>query len=258
MAYGCITIAARGRVRVLTINRPAAANKLSNCCLDELAGALEAFEADLACGAVVLAAAGDCFCSGGELGDCRTESPIDMRAFGNRFVRFHMAIVQSSKPVIAAVEGPAHGGGFSVVEACDLAVASSAATFAVPEINFGLAPMMALAGLARVLTRKRVMELSLLGEIIPASRALQLGVVNWVTEPGAVMPKAMEVAERLSRASPTALATCKRLYYEADALSYQRQLECGLSMLITLLKSEDAAEAVTAREAGRAPAWKGR
>jgi enoyl-CoA hydratase/carnithine racemase len=255
LTYSSILVAAEGSVRVLTINRPAQTNKLSNQCLDELVHALEAAEAAPDCRVVVLTAAGEYFCNGGELGDFRTQSPMEIRAFGDRFVKFHTTIVRLAKPVIAAVQGHAHGGGSNLVEACDLAVASSEATFAVPEMNFGLAPMMALAGLTRVLSRKGVMEWALLGEAIPASKAAEIGLVNWVCKPEEVMAKAMAVANRLSRSSPTAIAACKRLYYEADALSYQRQLECGLSMLVTLLKSEDAAEAVTAREQNRAPEW---
>ncbi|MDR3532705.1 MAG: enoyl-CoA hydratase/isomerase family protein [Rhodopila sp.] len=256
LPYSSILVATEGAVRILTINRPAQTNKLSNQCLDELVDALEAAEAAPDCRVVILTAVGEYFCNGGELGDCRTESPVDIRAFGDRFVRFHTAIVRLRKPVIAAVQGHAHGGGSNLVEACDLAVASSEATFAVPEMNFGLAPMMALTGLTRFLSRKGVMEWSLLGEAIPASRAVEIGLVNWVCAPGEVMAKAMAVANRLGQSSPTAMAACKRLYYEADALNYQRQLECGLSMLVTLLKSEDAAEAVTAREQNRAPEWK--
>jgi enoyl-CoA hydratase/carnithine racemase len=256
LPYSSIMVATEGSVRILTINRPAQTNKLSNQCLDELVHALAAAEAAPDCRVVVLTAVGEYFCNGGELGDCRTQSPMEIRAFGDRFVRFHTAIVRLPKPVIAAVQGHAHGGGSNLVEACDLAVASSAATFAVPEMKFGLAPMMALTGLTRVMSRKGVMEWSLFGEAIPAARAVEIGLINWVCEPGDVMAKAMAVAKRLSLASPTAIATCKRLYYEADALNYQRQLECGLSMLVTLLKSEDAAEAVTAREQNRAPVWK--
>lgn len=255
MAYSDITLAADGCVRIITINRPAETNKLSNRCLDELVDALAASEAAAECRTVVLTAAGEYFCNGGELGDFRTRSPMEIRAFGDRFVRFHMAIVRLAKPVIAAVQGHAHGGGFALVEACDLAVASKYATFAVPEMSFGLAPMMALTGVARVLSRKGVMELAMFAEPITAARAVEIGLVNWVCEPGEVMAKAIAVAKRLESANPTALATCKRLYYEADALAYQRQLESGLGMLVTLLKANDTAEALTAKEQHRPPVW---
>jgi enoyl-CoA hydratase/carnithine racemase len=256
--YSSIMVAAEGSVRILTINLPAQTNKLSNQCLGELVHALEAADAAPDCRVVVLTAVGEYFCNGGELGDFRTQSPVEIRAFGDRFIKFHMAITKLSKPVIAAVQGHAHGGGSNLVEACDLAVASSEATFAVPEINFGLAPMMALAGLTRLLSRKGVMEWALFGQAIPASKAAEIGLINWVCKPEEVMAKAMAVANRLSRFNPTAMAACKRLYHEADALGYQRQLECGLGMLVTLLKSEDAAEAVSAREQNRAPEWKGK
>jgi enoyl-CoA hydratase/carnithine racemase len=258
VGYQYITCEQEDSIWTVTINRPAVTNKLSTAAFNELSDALAKADAAADCRVVILTAVGEYFCNGGELGDFRAQSPMDIRLFGESFIRFHMAIVKATKPVIAAVQGHAHGGGANLVEACDLAVASSSATFAVPEMGFGLAPMMALAGLTRVLPRKGVMELSLLAEPISAARAVEIGLINWVCQPEEVMAKARQIAQRLSKASPVAVATCKRLYYEADALSYQRQLECGLSMLVSLLKSNDAAEALTARENGRPPVWQGK
>lgn len=246
------------RVAILTLNRPEAGNKLNIQCMDALADALREAEADPGCGAVILTARGEVFCGGGELGDYRGKSAMEIRRFGGSFIKLHTTIVRLVKPVIAAVQGDALGGGMSLVEACDLAVASEEASFGVPEIKSGLAPMMALTGVRRLRARKGCLEMALLGESVSAARAQEIGLINWVCPQSEVLDLARAIAGRLAANNPTALALCKKLYAQADALPYERQLDAGLDTLVALLKSEDAAEALTAREEKRPPAWRGR
>lgn len=245
------------RVAILALNRPEVGNKLNVEMMGALTQALKECEADPGCGAVILSALGEVFCGGGELGDYRQKGAIEIRRFGESFIMLHTAITRLAKPVIAAVQGDALGGGLSLVEACDLAVAAEEASFGVPEIRTGLAPMMALTGVRRVLARKGCLEMALLGEPIAAARAREIGLVNWVCPRAEVLDRAVEIAGRLAAANPTAVALCKKLYIQGDALAYERQLEAGLDTLVTLLKSADAAEALAAREDGRPPAWRG-
>jgi enoyl-CoA hydratase/carnithine racemase len=247
-----------GSTLILIINREEQTNKLNIACMDEIVDALDQAEKDASCKAIILTAKGEYFCNGGELGDYRVKSPLEIREFGNAFIQLHTAITQCTKAVIAAVQGHALGGGFSLVEACDLAVAAEEATFAVPEITWGLAPMMALTGASRVLPRKEVMRLSLLGESISAEEAEKIGLINQVCTKEELMEQSLAYASKIADHNPTAIYTCKKLYYEADALSYQKQLETGLGMLITLLKSEDAMESLTAKEENRQPVWRGK
>lgn len=258
MACQFINVKTFDKVRVLRIQRPAAANKLNIGCMDELTAVLREADRDPQCGAVVLTSSGDFFCSGGELGDFRNQTPVDIRAFGASFIALHTTIVGLSKPVIAAVQGDALGGGMNLVEACDLAVAADTACFAVPEIKVGLAPMMGLTGLFRSLPKKRVMELSLFAEKITAAKALEWGFVNRIAAKEEVLNEALAMGRTLSAASPVAVSLCKALYRQIDPADYQKQLETGLNMLVCLLKSADAAEALTAREQNRQPIWEGR
>jgi enoyl-CoA hydratase/carnithine racemase len=243
---------------ILTINCPEQTNKLTVPVMQELTAALMEADADPECKVVILTGVGEYFCNGGNLGDYRAQSPFEIRRFGDAFITLHMTVVKLTKPVIAAVQGDAHGGGLNLVEACDLAVASADAGFSVPEMRFGIAPMMALTGLGRVLGRKGVMELALFAETISAQRAFEIGFLNWICAKEDVLQEARAIAGRLVNMSPVAVASCKRLYYEADALNYQKQLESGLNMLVTLLKSDDAAEAMSARTENRAPVWSGK
>lgn len=246
----------RGKVHILTINRPAQTNKLIIPLMEELIQALHEAENDSNCGAVVLTANGDYFCNGGDSGDCRVLSPMEIRKFGEVFIEFHTTLSKLSRPVVAAVQGDALGGGFSLVEACDLAVASEEAIFGVPEMKSGSAPMMALAGVSRVVTKKWAMELSLTGEAISAQRAKEIGLVNWLAPKTKVLEEAISVAEKLANRNPTAMELCKKLYRAIDNQPYQKQLESGLDFLVSLLKSEDAAESVNARIEKRDPVWK--
>lgn len=258
LAYQFITQEVSDGICILTLNCPEQTNKLTIPIMQELTAGLLSTEADPDCRVVILTGAGECFCDGGNLGDYRAQSPFEIRQFGDAFITLHMTIVKLTKPVIAAVQGHAHGGGLNLVEACDLAIAALDAEFSVPEMRFGIAPMMALTGLGRVLSRKGVMQLALFAEMISAERAMEFGFLNWVCAKEEVLKEAKAIAGRLVNMSPVAMASCKRLYYEADALNYQKQLESGLNMLVTLLKSDDAAEAMTARQENRKPVWSGK
>jgi|LSQX01.1.fsa_nt_gb enoyl-CoA hydratase len=231
---------AQGKICILTINRPEMNNKLSIQAMNELVTALKQAEKDDDCKVVILTGQGDYFCNGGELGDYRKQDSMQIRRFGDSFIALHTTISGLAKPVIAAVQGHALGGGFNLVEACDLAVASEEAEFGVPEINSGLAPMMALTGVIRTLGRKGAMELSLLGTSISAHKAKDIGLVNWVCPKDQVLEQAIETATKLADFNSTAISLCKKLYQQLGAADYMSQMENGLSMLVALLKSEEA------------------
>ncbi|NLG84624.1 MAG: enoyl-CoA hydratase/isomerase family protein, partial [Firmicutes bacterium] len=256
--YRHIVVEQKQKITLLKINRPEAGNRLNLPCLKELTAAFRAAEEAPEVRVMVLTGVGENFSEGGDLGDFRRQSPAEMRRFGAALVALHRAIAESAKPVIAAVRGVANGGGLSLVEACDLAVATQDATFALPEIGSGLAPMISLAAPARLLPRKGVMEMALLGAPITAQRALEIGLVNWLCDGDDPVPPALAIAERLASVNPTAVALCKRLYREMDARAYGEQLGKGRKMLVTLLTSNNAKEALTAREEGRAPRWQER
>jgi len=258
MGYKYIRIEKSGKAHVITIARPEQSNRLNIGCMDELLQALNEAETDPGCGAVVLTGTGPWFCNGGELGDYRTQTPVEIGLFGKSFIRLHLAVCNLEKVVIAAVQGDTLGGGVNLLEVCDLAVASDDATFTMPEMSVGIAPMMALAGLSRVRTRKNAMEMSLLGKPISAAKAQEIGLVNWVCPRSEVLGRAVELAGEIAGRNPVAVAMLKKLYRQIASPDYERQLENGLSMLISLLKSSDAAEAVSAREENRKPVWQGR
>lgn len=201
----------RGRVCVVTIDRVERANSIDLDTALKLSAAFDALAADADARAVVLAGAGErTFCAGMDLGEVRAGRAADINGvpggFGGLVRR------EFPKPVIAAVEGAAMGGGFELVLACDLVVASASATFALPEVGHGLiAASGGLIRLPRRIPAAVATELLLTGERLDAERARSLGLVNRVVAPGQAVPAAVALAEAIADRDPAAVSATVRL-----------------------------------------------
>lgn len=246
---------ARGRVLLITINRPDQRNAVNAAVAEGIAAALDRLDAEPELSLGVLTGAGKGFSAG-----------MDLKAFvtGERPYagdRGFAGITQraAQKPLIAAVEGFAVAGGLEVALACDLIVASHGARLGVPEVKRSLvAAGGALLRLPRILPRTIAMELALTGEPIEAERAHELGLVNRLAEPGQALDVALELAETIAANGPLALAATKRIMTEAvdwpDAEFFARQGE----IVGPVMASEDAREGATAFAEKRPPVWRGR
>jgi enoyl-CoA hydratase len=189
----------QGEVLVITLDRPARRNAVDRAMADQLSAAFDLLDDDPALRVGVLAATGPVFCAGTDLAE--PASPATERGGEYGLVRR-----DRRTPLIAALEGPALGGGFEILLACDLVVASSAASFSLPEALRGLVP--ACGGLFRPFERlpgALVMELLLTGDPLDAAAAAGHGLVNRLVEPGEALDAALGLAERLLRCSPAAL-----------------------------------------------------
>ncbi|MGJ5206713.1 crotonase/enoyl-CoA hydratase family protein [Bradyrhizobium sp. HKCCYLR20261] len=200
------------RIALLTLNRPDRLNALDYALIDALMAALDRIETDPAVRAVILTGAGDRAFSAGADIDEFSKSVADGRAAALRdFVRRGQAMTARleafQKPVIAAVNGLAFGGGCEITEAVHLAVASDRASFAKPEIRLGMPPTFGGSQrLPRLVGRKRGLELLLTGDPFPAQRALQIGLVNAVVPHAELLPAARALAQRIIRHGPDAVA----------------------------------------------------
>ncbi|MBN8481616.1 MAG: enoyl-CoA hydratase/isomerase family protein [Xanthomonadales bacterium] len=208
MPFANLLVADRGRVRTLTIHRPAKLNALDQATIGELQVAFDQARDDGGVRVIVLAGSGDkAFVAGADIGELAAVTPIQAQAFSRAGQRMMRTVETLGKPVIARIQGFALGGGLELAMACHLRVAADAARVGLPEITLGLLP--GFGGTQRLLRlagRAAALELCLTGQPIEAARAFALGIVNRVVEPGALDAEVDALADRLAAAAPHALA----------------------------------------------------
>jgi enoyl-CoA hydratase len=245
----------RGSVLLITLNRPAVRNAVNAALAAGVAGALDELDGDESLSAGVLTGAGGFFCAGMDLGAfVKGESAW----FGDRGFA---GITQraSRKPLIAAIEGFAVAGGMEIALSCDLIVAAKGAKMGIPEAKRSLvAAGGALLRMPRRMPYHVVMELALTGDVLPAERFHDLGLVNRIAEPGTAVDTALELAATLAKNGPLALIATKRILQEQFDWSSAEMWEKQGAISGPVFASEDAKEGSSAFKQKREPVWKGR
>jgi enoyl-CoA hydratase/carnithine racemase len=258
-AEALLLVEATDGIATVTLNRPGQFNALSRALIDELQSTLDRIAADPAVRVVVLAARGRGFCSGHDLKEIRAMGDVpEVEALFARCSRMMMSITRLPQPVIAKVHGLATAAGCQLVATCDLAVASTAATFATPGVNIGAFCATPSVALGRAVGRKHAMEMLLTGETISAERASAIGLVNRVVSPEALDAEVERLAQLVASKSAAAIASGKQVFY--------RQLEMALGEAYSVAGhaiacdffTEDGKEGVDAFLGKRAPRWKDR
>jgi enoyl-CoA hydratase len=245
----------RGSVLLITLNRPEVRNAVNAALAEGVAAALDELDSDDELAVGVVTGAGGFFSAGMDLGAfVRGESPW----YGDRGFA-GIAQRAARKPLIAAIEGFAVAGGLEIALACDLIVAAKGAKLGVPEAKRSLvAAGGALLRLPRRMPYHVVMELALTGDTMPAERFHHFGVVNALAEPGAAVDTALELAERLAKNGPLALAASKRILQEQFDWSSEQMWEKQGAISGPVFASEDAKEGANAFKEKRDPVWRGR
>lgn len=246
-------------VAVLTIHRPEARNAVSIAVTRAMAAHVRAIEDDPAIRVAILTGAGQqAFCAGADLKEMASKGPDGERSTPEGGLA-GFVFAPRAKLWIAAVNGAAVAGGFELVLACDIAIASTEAVFGLPEVRRGLA---AAAGgiyrLPRAVPRGVALEMIATGEPIDAQRALALGLVNRLVEPAEVLPEALRLAERIAANAPLAVAwslEVARRAHDAPEAELRRHSE---EVLRRIAGTEDAREGPRAFAERRAPHWQGR
>ena len=201
----------QGAVAILTINRPEALNALNSQVLSDLDEAITKVEADDSVHAVILTGAGRSFVAGADIGEMKGFSARDGKKFGVHGGGVFLRLENLSKPVIAAVNGFALGGGCELAMSCDIRLASEKAKFGQPEVGLGITPGFGgTQRLPRVVGISKAMELILTAKVINAAEAERIGLVSAVYPPEELMDKAVELANAICANAPIAVAESKR------------------------------------------------
>jgi len=201
----------KDRVGVLTIDRQAALNALNRQVLTELSAALDQAEADSGVDVIILTGAGRSFVAGADIGEMKDMTAVEGKAFADFGNAVFLKLENLSKPVIAAVNGFALGGGCELAMACDIRLASEKAKFGQPEVGLGITPGFGgTQRLPRIVGIARAMDLTLSARVIGAAEAKEIGLVNAVYPPEELMDKAMELAGAIAANAQVAVRQAKR------------------------------------------------
>jgi enoyl-CoA hydratase/carnithine racemase len=253
-----IRVAREGAVVCIVIDRPEVRNALSPGDSGALSDAIDAFEADDDARVAILTGTGaTSFCAGGDLKAGEPGRLAPATGFGGLTKRF-----DRTKPVIAAVNGNAYGGGFELALACDLILAADHARFALPEPSRGLiAAGGGLHRLPRAIGEKRALGLILTGEPVSAAEGWRLGFVNEVVAADALMPRARALAARIAALAPLAVRAsldCVQRGLDTASLEGAMRAQAGMESVQAVRRSEDRREGIEAFREGREPSWRGR
>jgi len=255
--YNSILTETRGRVGLITLNRPQAMNALNIQLLSELLDALASYDADPAIGAMVISGSERAFAAGADIKFMAEASSDEMRA--NGFVELFEGLRKVRKPVIAAVSGFVLGGGCELAMACDMIVASETARFGQPEVTLGVIP----GGggtqrLARAVGKALAMEMILNNRTLSASEALQFGLVNRIVPVERFLEESLSLAAEIASRAPLAVVAAK----EAVSHAFESPLSAGLAeerrLFYALFDSDDQKEGMLAFIEKRKPQWRGR
>lgn len=254
----------RGKIALLTLNRPEKLNALNYETNDRLLSLLDQIEQDEAAHAIVLTGAGDrAFSAGGDIHEftnsIKSGTDEAVREFCRRGQRMTARFETYPKPVIAAVNGIAFGGGCEITEAVHLAVSSERAVFAKPEINIGIPPTFGgTQRLPRLAGRKRALELLLTGDTFGPERAYELGLVNKVVPHNDLLPAAFELAERILRHSPLAAARIITAVTRGLNMTIGEGLIVEQEQFARMCATRDIVEGLDAWIARRTPCYAGK
>lgn len=246
-------------VAMLTLNRPAQFNSLSQAMMSELQAAVDAIARDPSVRVVVIAGAGKAFCAGHDLKEMRANPSKEFQqALFRQCSKLMTSLTAMPQPVIARVHGIATAAGCQLVSMCDLAVAAREARFAVSGINVGLFCSTPGVGLSRNMGRKQAMEMLLTGEFIDAETARQRGLVNRVVPADQLDAEVRKLADAICAKSAVAVAMGKQMFYKQLEMGLHGAYQYAAEVMACNMMTEDAAEGIDAFIAKRPAQWKGR
>lgn len=260
MTFDNLLLERDGAVAVVTLNRPKVLNALNNQTLAELSACMADLKADAGVRAIILTGAGEkSFVAGADINELAALSPVEGQAHARRGQLIFDAIENLGKPVIAAINGFALGGGCELAMACTMRLAADTARFGQPEVNLGLIPGYAGSQrLPRLVGKGIAMEILLTGDMVGAQRAYEIGLVNRVVPAADLMAEARKLAQALAAKAPIAL----RFILDAVNQGLESPFAVGqyleTSLFGTIASSEDMREGTKAFLEKRRAEWQGK
>ncbi len=258
-----ILLDVKDQIALITLNRPERLNALNYELIDRLMAALDAIEVDKSVRAVILTGAGErAFSAGADIHEFSQSvsrgTSVAVRDFVRRGQAMTARLEAFKKPVIAAINGLAFGGGCEITEAAHLAVASELAQFAKPEINLGMPPTFGgTQRLPRLAGRKRALEYLLTGDPFSPQRALEIGLINAVVPHDKLLPATFALAQRITRHSPLAVGGVITAVTRGLNMAIAEGLLVEREQFAALAPSHDLSEGLSAWKERRAPSYTG-
>jgi enoyl-CoA hydratase len=247
----------RGPFAIVKINRPEARNAVNAAVANGIEDAIDQIEADDSIWVGILTGEPPVFCAGADLKEISSGNAGGLSTAKGGFAGFVQR--ERAKPVIAAVDGPALAGGTEIVLASDLVVASTTATFGIPEVKRSLvAGAGGLFRLGRKIPLNIAMELTLTGDPIDATRAHHFGLVNRLVESGQALDEAISLAEQICANAPVAVRESRKIVIEATNAPDEIGWKMSMEGMAVAMRSDDFSEGLTAFIEKRPPSWKGR
>ena len=258
MEYKTICSATEGNIAVVTLNRPARRNALSLELMEELIRCLSEIGESREIRAVLLAAAGQVYCSGHDLSEMIGGNINEYRRIFDVCTELMTKIQSIRQPVLAEVQGTATAAGCQLVATCDLAIASEQASFATPGVKIGLFCTTPMVALSRAVGRKRALEMLLTGTPVDARTAAEWGLVNRVVPTTELQAETRKLAVRIADASELVVAIGKQAYYTQIDLEQPKAYAYAKEVMSMNALAADAQEGISAFLEKRSPCWAGK
>ncbi len=257
MAYETILVETRGKVGLVTLNRPKALNALNTTVLREVVQALNAFEADRSVGAIVITGSEKAFAAGADIKEMQHKSYVD--AFLEDFFAGWEEATRIRKPIVAAVAGYALGGGCELAMMCDFIIAADNAKFGQPEITLGVMPGMGGSQrLARFVGKSKAMDMCLTGRMMDAAEAERAGLASRVVPVASLLEEALTAAEKIAGFSMPAVMMTKEAVNRAYETTLSEGLRYERRIFHSMFALDDQKEGMTAFVEKRAPNFRNR
>ncbi|MHB8156047.1 MAG: enoyl-CoA hydratase/isomerase family protein [Desulfocucumaceae bacterium] len=260
MDFEQVAVEQQGRVRVVFLNRPEKKNALSEKMATELIAAMEEADRDPGVGAVLLTGKGEAFCAGADLSEfaqmAQKTAPV-MHREGQSTTRLFKMGFTMTKPLVAAVNGPAMGGGCGLAAMCHLAVAGEKAKFGTPEIKVGIFPFVIFPLLIRAMGSRRALEMALTGKSLAAAEAREVGLVSRVLPQEDLYAEALRLASDIAEKSPLVLRLGLNAFNTAMDMEINKAMDYLNTLRVIDFMSEDLKEGAMAFIQKRNPEWKG-